>query len=476
MKIDSAIFRTYDIRGIFNDSLTPDIAEVIGKAFGLLIRERVKKRLINVAVGRDIRLHSQVLSNSLIRGLTIAGINVIDLGVCSTPALYFSLHVLPVDGGIMITGSHNPPEFNGMKMCIGKSTIFGNDIQILYEITQNLPKFDFRKGEVRTFNILEIYKSYLIENFEFLKDGIRKIGSLKIGVDAGNGVGGIIIGDIFKKLGIDSVNLFFEPDGRFPNHIPDPTLTNTLNYLVEEVKSKKLSFGISFDGDVDRIGVIDENGKIIYGDQLTWIFAKDILKKYPGAKIIGEVKCSKSLFDGIKELGGIPIISPVGHSLIKNRIKIEEALLAGEMSGHIYFNDQYFGYDDAIYATMRLIEIFIKEKIKNRDFVFSDLLRGFKKRYVSPEIRIKCSEDLKFEIVKKFLQKFKTLYPKISEEIEKVITIDGVRIEFKNGWGLLRASNTQPALVMRFEFDNEKEIKKYKRIFEDIVKKLEVEI
>jgi len=291
-------------------------------------------------------------------------------------------------------------------------------------------------------------------------------------VDSGNGCAGLIVPSILKDLGISLIELYSEPDGRFPNHHPDPTLLESLEELIKTVRDNNLDLGIAYDGDVDRIGVIDENGEVVWGDRLTYIFAKDILEKNPGARIISEVKASKTLFDGIEKLGGMPVLSAVGHSLIKKKLREESALLAGEMSGHMFFNDRYFGYDDAIYATLRLLEIVAREKLKDPGFIFSSLLVDLPEVYTSPEIRVDSTEEKKFEIVENFLPRFKARYPEVAKDIVKVVTIDGLRVEFPDGWCLIRASNTQPALVLRFEADTREKLDFYRRIFEDTIHSL----
>ncbi|PMQ02124.1 MAG: phosphomannomutase [Dictyoglomus sp. NZ13-RE01] len=469
--LDRTIFRMYDIRGIVDKNFTPEVVEIIGKAYAKYIRSKINKEEIKVTVGRDARLSSEELEKALIKGLRTMGINVVDLGLIPTPVLYFSLFRLPVDGGIMITGSHNPPNFNGMKICVGKETIYGDMIQELYNIAVNLnPEEKAKKeGTYETYDILTDYRQYLIE--EFSKGPITKLpaGTLKIVLDYGNGCGGLVMPNVLKALGVNAINLFSEPDGRFPNHHPDPTLIETLNILKSKVLEEKADFGVAYDGDADRIGVVDENGDVVYGDKLTYIFGKSILKSNPRGKIIGEVKCSKTLFDGIEKLGGIPILSPVGHSLIKKKLREENALLAGEMSGHIFFNDRYFGFDDALYSTMRLIEIYAEEKLKNPEFRFSNLISELPKMYASPEIRVHCSEERKFQIVKEILPKLKEKYPEIYKDIKKVIDIDGIRIEFSDGWALARASNTEPVIVMRFEAESEDKLNLYSKVFKEII-------
>ena len=470
MEIDKTIFRMYDIRGEVGKNFTPEVLNTIGKAYAVYIKEEISKDKITVAVGRDIRLHSERLANAFIEGLLSSGINVIDIGICPTPALYYSLFTLPVDGGVMITGSHNPPEFNGMKICVGKETLYGDEIQKLYEIstkTRNTPFKD--SGTIERFDILTSYKNYLLKEFRDISH--LKV-SLKIVIDSGNGCAGLIVPGLLNELGINVVELFSEPDGHFPNHHPDPTIIETLTELKETVRNTKADFGIAYDGDADRIGVVDEQGNVLYGDKLTYIFAKDIIKNNPGAKIIGEVKCSKVLFDEIKRLGGIPILSPVGHSLIKKKLKEENALLAGEMSGHIYFNDRYFGYDDAIYTTLRLIEIMLNERQKDDHFVFSDLLKDLPLMYVSPEIRIPTEEARKLKIITNFTEMFKKEFPELASDIKGIVDIDGIRLEFSDGWGLVRASNTQPVLVMRFEARTDERLNEYRKSFEEIIKVL----
>ena len=474
MQLDKTIFRMYDIRGEVNKNFSPEVVNTIGKAYAVYIKGKLKKPDITVSVGRDIRLHSKKLADALISGLLASGINVIDIGVCPTPALYFSLFTLSVDGGIMITGSHNPPEFNGMKVCIGKETIYGEEIQNLYKIAKDIEDVpENKKGTLENFDIISLYKDYLLKSFP---KTIPSDINLKIVTDSGNGCAGLVVPDLLRKLGVEVIELYSKPDGHFPNHHPDPTIVETLDVLRKTVKDKSVDFGVAYDGDVDRIGVVDESGNVVYGDKLTYIFAKNILKDHLGAKIIGEVKCSKTLFDGVKSLGGIPILSPVGHSLIKKKLKEENVLLAGEMSGHIFFNDKYFGYDDAIYATLRLVEIVAKAKQQNNKFVFSNLLRELPQMHVSPEIRIPVPENKKFVIVNNFLEHFKKFYPALAQEIKNVITIDGLRIEFPDGWGLIRASNTQPVLVMRFEAETEGKLEKYMKTFNEILIRVKEDI
>ncbi len=429
--ITPAIFRQYDIRGVWEKDLTPDIVEIIGKGFATYLLESIKKDRAKISVGRDARLHSPVIRDSLIRGLNNSGVDVIDLGVCPTPLQYYSLFTLPVDGGVMITGSHNPPEFNGFKLSVGKETLFGDKIQ---DIRKVIDAKDFKSGSgtVESYPVIDDYLG-------FLKDKFQSLSGLKVVIDAGNGTGGLVAPQVLKALGAEVFELYCEPDGRFPNHHPDPTVEKNVADLIAKVKGEKAHVGIGYDGDADRIGVVDEDGDIIWGDRLMIIFSRDILKDHSGAKIIGEVKCSQTLYDDISAHGGTPIMWKTGHSQIKEKLKKEHALLAGEMSGHLFFADRYFGYDDAIYAGLRLLEIIKKA---GEPYSTKALLKGSPTMVSTPEIRFDCPDEIKFKIVEEAKEAFKE-YP--------AITIDGIRIDFNDGWGLIRASNTQPALVLRFE-------------------------
>ena len=444
--ISAGIFREYDVRGVFGKDLTLETAELIGKGFGAYSKEKGVKK---ITLGRDVRLSSDALHDSIIKGLTEAGLEIIDVGVCPTPLLYFSIHHLKADGGVMITGSHNPPEFNGFKLAIGKETIYGDKIQEVRKIIED-GKFEKGKGTVSDYDIVQDYLDYLKNNFSGFKKSKRP---LKIVVDCGNGTAGIAAPVILKSLGCDVTELFCDSDGNFPNHHPDPTIPKNLDALIKKVKEAKADFGAAYDGDADRIGVVDENGEIIWGDKLMIIFSRDILKKKPGATFISEVKSSQTMYDDITKNGGNAIMWKTGHSLIKAKMKEAGALLAGEMSGHIFFADRYLGYDDAIYATCRLAEILAESNKKT-----SELLSDVPKTYSTPEIRIDCPDEKKFQIVEAAKERFRKEY--------KIIDVDGVRILFNDGWGLIRASNTQPVLVMRFEANSEKRLKEIKDFVE----------
>lgn len=438
MKISPYIFREYDIRGKVDIDFTEEVVREIGKAYGTMVRRTGGKK---VCCGRDGRNSSPSLQKALIEGILSTGVDVIDIGMCPTPVMYFSLFVFEdTHGGIQVTGSHNPPEFNGLKICVGKDTIFGAKIQ---ELRNLIEKEDFEKGEgkVEEREILDRYIDYVCKNVEIKRP-------LKIAMDPGNGVCGLVAPEIFKRLGCEIECLFCEVDGNFPNHFPDPVVPENLKWLKDTVVKKGYDVGFGYDGDGDRIGVIDEKGNIIWGDQLLIIFAKNLLKKYPGAKIIGEVKCSRTLYETIAKLGGTPIMWKTGHSLIKNKMKEEKALLAGEMSGHLFFADKWFGFDDGVYTSVRLAEI-----LSESDIPLSEYLKDIPKMYSTPEIRKECPDEIKFEVVKRLIERFKN-------DGLNVVDVDGARIEFKQGWALVRASNTQPVLVLRFEAETEEFLEK----------------
>lgn len=454
--ISPGIFREYDVRGVFGKDLTTEAAELLGKGFGTYAKKNGVKK---ITLGRDVRLSSDALHDSIISGLAETGMEVIDIGVCPTPILYFSIHHLKVGGGVMITGSHNPPEFNGFKLAIGKETIYGDKIQEVRKIIEKC-EFEKGKGSISKYDVIPHYINYLEKNFE---DGPPKNRRLKVVVDCGNGTAGIAAPAILKSLGCDVTELFCDLDGNFPNHHPDPTVPKNLELLIKKVKEIGADFGAAYDGDADRIGVVDEKGEIIWGDKLMIIFSRDILKKKPGATFISEVKCSQTMYDDIAKNGGKAIMWKTGHSLIKAKMKETGALLAGEMSGHIFFADRYLGYDDAIYATCRLAEIAAEGGKK-----VSELLADVPKTYPTPEIRIDCPDEKKFQIVEKAKERFKKEY--------RIIDVDGVRILFDDGWGLIRASNTQPVLVMRFEAGSEKRLKEIKDFVESEFNRIKGEI
>ncbi|MBF0329194.1 MAG: phosphomannomutase/phosphoglucomutase [Nitrospirae bacterium] len=455
------IFREYDIRGIVGKELSTDVAYSIGSAFGIMLMRR-NTEAKRVSVGRDVRNSSGELASGLIEGIVSTGLNVFDIGVCPTPVQYFSLFHLNLDGGVMITGSHNPPEYNGFKISIGKETIHGKDIQELKDIIFSDATADAPlKGSVESFDAVSEYKRYMFEQFSYL--GAQDFKRLKVVVDAGNGTAGTVIPEILKAAGCDVIELYCEPDGSFPNHHPDPTVVEYIRDLIEETKKSGADIGVGYDGDSDRIGVVDDEGNVIWGDQLMIILGRALLKERPGATIIGDVKCSQRMFDDIKAHGGNPIMWKTGHSLVKQKMRDEKALLAGEFSGHIFIADRYFGYDDALYTTLRLVEI-----MKKTGKAVKGLLEGVPKACFTPEIRIECSDSLKKRVVEKVADKFKALIGADSADcrISATDTTDGIRVFFEKGWGLVRTSNTQPVIVIRVEAIDEISLNNYRTFLE----------
>ncbi len=439
------IFREYDIRGVVDKDLDEKVVENIGRAYGTFIQKADGKEVV---VGRDVRLSSEPYNRFLIKGIVETGCNVLDVGVVSTPILYFSIIRYKKSGGVMITGSHNPIDYNGFKLCHGISSIYGEQIQELRKIIEE-NTFLSGSGEVSTDNPTPDYMNEVLTRVKVEKP-------LKVVVDAGNGTGGSIAPNLFRKLGCIVVDLYCEPDGRFPNHLPDPTIPEFLTDLIERVRIEKADLGIGLDGDADRIGAIDNQGNIVWGDKLLALYSREVLKKGE-QKIIFDVKCSQGLIEDIESHGGIPVMWKTGHSLIKKKMKDENAPLAGEMSGHMFFADNYYGYDDAIFAGARLLELLSKT-----DKSLNELVSEIPGYIATPEIRLSCSDESKFQVVDEAKKYFSARY--------KTIDIDGVRILFPDGWGLVRASNTQPVIVARFEAKTEE---KLKEIRTTVMKKLE---
>jgi phosphomannomutase/phosphoglucomutase len=477
--INPEIFREYDIRGIAEQYLTSPVVEALGKGFAVYLKI---KGINAVTIGYDARLSSPRLCDDIVRGLTESGISVTVLGICPTPALYFSLYHMNPGAGVMITGSHNPAEFNGFKLCVGKDTIYGKEIQKLRRImewavsnkrgtetrSQELENAEKTgQGTVSKRPILPDYINYLKDQFSSMHGE-----KLKIVLDSGNGTAGLAAPQLIRSMGCEVIELFSEPDGRFPNHHPDPTIPKNLVTLINTVSREKADIGIAFDGDSDRIGVVDGKGTILWGDQLMVIFSRDILREQPGATFVSEVKCSQTMYDDIRAHGGNAVMWKTGHSLIKAKMKELHAALAGEMSGHLFFADRYFGYDDAIYAACRLVKIV--QKLKSaRGFAasLSMLLDDLPKTFSTPEIRFDCPDKIKFKVVEKAKEIFVRgldvpLKPK------EVITVDGVRAIYDKGWGLIRASNTQPVLVMRFEAIDPMALKSIKTMMEQQVQSI----
>jgi phosphomannomutase / phosphoglucomutase len=447
-----SIFREYDIRGIADEELLDSDVELLGLALATyLIRHSGR----TICLGRDCRLSGSRLHDALLKGMLAAGANVLDLGTVPTPVLYYSAVHFQADGGVMITGSHNPPEYNGFKTVCGTGTLHGEAIQDVHKLILN-SDFESGEGSVKEIDAVTPYIDEIASQFHFE----RKV---KVVVDAGNGTAGPVVHRLFKKLNVNASELFFEMDGHFPNHHPDPTLLSNLKQLTAAVVKHKAELGIAFDGDSDRIGAVDENGDVIYGDMLMLIFGREILSRKPGSTFIGEVKCSQIMYDKLNELGGNTIMYKTGHSLIKAKMKDEHAELAGEMSGHMFFADRYYGYDDAIYAACRLLEIVAKSGKP-----LSYQLEEIPKTVTTPELRLDCPDDLKFKVVSKVAE--------IVRRHHSVVDIDGVRVPFDQGWGLVRASNTQPVLVMRFEAPSKDVLDNYRREMEEIVERAKKEV
>ena len=450
------IFREYDIRGIVGDHLTDETVAILGKAIGAFFRQNNAKR---IAIGYDARVSSPRFCTLLTDGFTSCGLDVVLVGMVPTPVLYHTVYTRDVDGGVMITGSHNPPDHNGFKICLGKATLFGSQIQEIKEIAF--------KAETRPVGSVSLDTVSTVENIEVLDEYCRDIVSkislgsrkLKAVVDSGNGMGGVTGVPVYRELGVELVELFTAPDSSFPNHHPDPTVTENLEDTIRMVRETGADIGIAFDGDGDRIGVVDETGRIIWGDELMILLSRSVLAENPGATIIAEVKCSQTLFDDIAKNGGNGIMWKAGHSIIKSKMKETGAALAGEMSGHIFFADRFYGFDDATYAGARVLEILSKT-----DKPLSELLADIPKTYSTPELRVDCSDDTKFDVVAKITHHF--------AKTNEVITIDGARIIFENGWGLVRASNTQAILVLRFEANSEENLRRIKLTVETKVSEL----
>jgi len=443
--LKSTIFREYDIRGAADAELLDADIQLLGQAFGTYLQRHAGKK---VALARDTRLSSPRLHDALLRGLVASGCAVIDIGVVPTPVLYYSVFHLKTDGGVMITGSHNPPEFNGFKTVCGSSTIHGEAIQ---EIRRLIETGDLARGSgsVSDADVVTPYVDEVASQFHFPR-------RIKAVIDNGNGTGGPVMHRILEKLNADATEMFFEMDGRFPNHHPDPTVVANLEPLIAKVRQTKADLGIAFDGDTDRIGAVDDAGTVIYGDQLMIIYGREILTRKPGATFIGEVKCSQLMYDDLKARGGNPIMWKTGHSLIKAKMQETHAELAGEMSGHMFFADRYYGFDDALYAACRLMEI-----VASDHRPLSAQLADLPKTVTTPEIRFDCPDELKFEVVRRAAEELQARH--------KTVDVDGVRVLFPEGWGLVRSSNTQPVLVMRFEATTPEQLRQYRSEVEAVV-------
>ena len=441
MKVNPNIFREYDIRGIAEKDLTDNMVEAIGKSYATYLGNNGLRKFV---VGRDVRLSSERIQAALIKGIISTGADVINIGLVPTPVLYFSIVQLNADGGIMVTGSHNPIEFNGLKMCHGIASVYGEQIQQLKQIIEH---GEFIKGQGTV-----VDKDIVDEYVRTIKSKIKLNRKLKIVIDAGNGTAGEIAPQLWEDLGCEVIRLYCELDGNFPNHLPDPTVPKYVVDLQKLVLEHQADLGIGYDGDADRIGVIDDRGRIIYADRLIALFSRDVLKRMPQSTIVFDVKCSQALPEYIERYGGVPLMWKTGHALLKAKMKQENSPFAGEMSGHIFFKDEYFGFDDAIYASGRLLRIL--DETGNK---LSQLIDEIPYFISTPEIRIECADEAKFDVIANLVEEFK--------KEQDVIDIDGARVQFGDGWGLVRASNTQPVLVLRFEAKTEERLEEIKNIF-----------
>ena len=445
MNIKTHIFREYDIRGIVDKDLSGDVPELIGKAFGSEVRKRLGGTP-TVAVGHDNRPSSPGLADGIIKGLLSTGVNVVFVGTVPTPVLYYATEKLKTDAGLQITGSHNPPEYNGFKMLIRGRALYGDAIQGLLRRIQN---DDFETGDGQL-SKREINREYIEDVGSRFKPKRR----LKIVVDCGNGTGSLVAVPLLERAGAEVIPLYCESDGTFPNHHPDPTVDAYIQDLIATVKREKADFGIGFDGDADRLGAVDENGNVVRGDMLLLLYGLDALERLGAPqKLIFDVKCSQAVPEVFKARGGIPIMWKTGHSLIKEKMKEEGAPIAGELSGHICFGEDYYGFDDALYGACMLVQL-----VARADRPLSALVGEFPKYVSTPEIRIEVTEENKFEIVRNAVEHFR--------KDHEVIDVDGARVLFDGGWGLLRASNTQPVLVARYEAKTPEQLATIRKTFE----------
>jgi phosphomannomutase/phosphoglucomutase len=452
--LNPAIFREYDIRGVADRDFDTAFARELGRAFGTLAAETGRR---TVSVGRDCRLTSDRYAAALREGLVGTGLTVIDIGVCPSPLMYFSLFHWQLDGGIQVTGSHNPSDYNGFKLCLGPDALHGDQIQ---DLRRRIEAGSFRAGAGRIEEraVLPVYQDHVVANVGSLARPIHVV------LDGGNGTAGPVAPDVYRRLGARVHEIHCAMDGRFPNHHPDPTVPENMEDLIAAVRETGAELGIAFDGDADRIGVVDGQGRIIWGDELLVIFGRDVLARNPGATVVSEVKCSQRLFDDIARCGGQPVMWKAGHSLLKAKMRETGALLGGEMSGHIFFKERYFGYDDAVYAGARLLDI-VARAGRPVDTLLADLPPA----YTTPELRVDCPDQLKFAVAERVRDRFRAAG-------YDLVDLDGVRVRFPRGWGLLRASNTQPVLVMRFEAATLDDLAHYRHTVEAAVARARAEL
>ena len=452
MKVIESIFREYDIRGTYPEEINEGVISIIGQAIALKCKQ---EGITEISVGRDGRLSGEILLDSMCNSIAKSGISVTNIGLVTSPILYYAAKKNVSKSGIMITGSHNPKDDNGIKMVINDKPVSGTEI---LSLTKFVPEFDKTKKEIIKIDIIEDYINDVLQKIR-----LNHPENIKIVVDCGNGAAGCVAPQLFKRLGCNVINLFSEIDGNFPNHHPDPGKIANLQDLIKAVKDEKADLGLAFDGDGDRVGLVTEKGDVVFPDKIMMLFAEDVLAKNNGGQIIFDVKCSNSLAQIIQSNGGEPIMSPTGHFHIKNKLRETNALLAGEMSGHIFFNDDWYGFDDGHYAGVRIIDL-----INRSDSSIDQMISRLPESFSTPELNIHVSDDIKFDIVQKFAEECLLEGNKI--------TIDGLRIEFSNGWGLLRASNTTPKLVLRFEGDSEDDLKTIQENFLNEFKRICPEI
>lgn len=467
VKFSDAAFGKNDIRGKVGEDLCPELFELIGKAFSTYVSN--KETEINdlwVSVAQDARLHSPELTEALIKGLRSCGLNVVDLGLCPTPLGYFSEYAnLNLVGALIVTASHNPAEYNGIKITYRKVGLNESEIIKLKEITF-AGKFvkSAKEGDYKKYDIVSDYINTVGKTFFGKGKGVKVV------VDSGNATGGVVAPELYNKMGCEVIDIFTEPDGNFPNHHPDPSKEKNLKALKEKILETGADFGIAFDGDSDRIGVVDNNAYAMPGDQLMLVYALDILEttkidSMPKPVFVSEVKCSQVLYDTIDQNGGRSIMWKTGHAYIKSKMKEENAILAGEMSGHIFFKDRYYGYDDAVYAGCRIIEIVAAKKAKNSEFKLSQIINALPKKFTSPELRIPCSNEFKYRVVEELKADLNKKPDIFVNKIENIITIDGIRLVFNDGFALIRASNTEPTFTIRFEAGSQENLDNYKEKF-----------
>lgn len=474
-KYNSA-FGKNDIRGIYGENITEELYEKVGEGFVEYIKHHTGKDEINISVCRDAREHSESLSKALISGVISAGANVVDLGLAPTPLGYYSEVVglkvrEKIDGALIVTASHNPPQYNGLKMTFEKQSLNESKIQEVKEFAFNSNEPSPKKGTYEKYDLIPDY-------IEAIKKDFGKVGkNLKIVVDSANATGGVVAPQLYREIGCEVVELFSEPDGRFPNHHPNPSDVKTLDAIRKAVVENGADFGIAFDGDSDRIGVVDSKGNPISGDKLLLIYAQDVIERAkeagePLPKVVSEVKCSQVLFDTINKLGGEAIMCKTGHGFIKGKMKETNAVLAGEMSGHTFFKDRYYGFDDAVYAGCRIIEIVAKMKEKNANFKIEELLKPFNDVYSSLEVRLSCPNELKKPTLSKFEEELNKNRNLFNTEIKDIVTLDGMRIVFDDGFALIRQSNTEPVFTLRFEAKTKEKADMYENVMVNEIKKI----